>query len=276
MKAQLETRILSSFLLFVDHNIQKFGQAYTNYSSILYPIKSDIANKFAYATPFKGLCYDTSIQGATIMNGVYVNGIYTQIGTNGLSMINHQKGMVYFDNSLGNATVSGEYAFKEFNVELADKTEWNLLFETKFVSNNYYSQTRTGLAPDTVISPIIFILTQSQENTPFGFNRIQNNQISARCIIIADTEAQCLGASSILKNAFESHMPILTGVPFDSQWNFRTTTQFNYDSNPRDPNYQPWISSTRVVNLYQKGDYKDIERRMCMVDLTLSTITANP
>lgn len=275
MKASLETRIISNFMLYIDNALQKYGSAYQNYSGRLYPVQSDIANRYAYSTPFKPLCNDTSIAGAQIMSGVYVNGTYTPLGSGGLTEINHYKGVVYFNTPLASsAVVSGNYAIKEFQVELADDTEWNLLFNRKYVNNNSLPQNISGLPIDAKVLPIVYVVVKGQENKPFAFRKIDESRVELRCVILTDNEWQCVGASSILKNTFENHMPMLTGLPFNQ--NGTTTGQmFNYDTNLRDSGFYPWIAQARAADILQKGDYKDIPRRMATVDFIISTIMVN-
>src|ERR1700758_3177468 len=137
MKPTLEAQIVSNFMLYIDHSIQQQGQAYTNYSGQLFPVKSNYGGLYAYATPFKQLCNDTSVAGAQVMSGVYINGHFAPVGTSGLIAINHYNGTVYFSSPLpATAFVSGQYAIKDFSIELADQPEWKLLYETKYVTNN--------------------------------------------------------------------------------------------------------------------------------------------
>ena len=275
MIATLETKIISSFLLFVDHTIQKYGLAYTNYSGLLYPVSSDITGRYAYVTPFKPICNDTSISGAQILSGLYVNGTYTPLGSGGLSEINHYKGVAYFNTPLSAATVvSGNYAIKDFNVVLSDQTDWQLLLKTTQNKDNSAPQTLTGLPLNTQSSPIIYVTIRGQENKPWAFYKTDESRVELRCVILSENQFQNVGICSILKNTFESHMPLLTTLPFN-QMGATTGLVYNYDTNTRDSRYYPWIAQARASNVLQKGDYADVNRNMSLVDFTLSTIIVN-
>jgi len=275
MKAGLETRIISNFLLFLDHSIQKFGDAYAARSSLFYPITSDLANLYAYSAPFQGFCNDTSITGANVLSGVYVNGTYTPVGSGGLTAINHYKGVVYFSSPLAsNAVVSGNYSVKEFPVVLSDQPEWNLILNANAVDDNSKPPTTTGANYNDQPVPVVYVVIKGQENQPFGFQKIDDSRIDLRCVIITNNEFQNVGVASILKNTFESHMPMLTNLPF-TQNGLNTGLAYNYGTNTRDDNYHPWIARSKVIDITQAGDYKNIRKCISMVDFTLSTVFVN-
>jgi hypothetical protein len=123
MQPQFDNKLITSFLLLVDHELLKRGLAYTNTSGQLYRISSNLTNAIAYASPVKGWVNDTSISGATVASGVYVNGHFVTIGQSGLDSINHYQGVAYFTgvNFLNSTTVTAAYSVKEFNVSMVDQ-----------------------------------------------------------------------------------------------------------------------------------------------------------
>ena len=275
MLPALENRIMSNLMLFLDNRLQNVGQGYNNYSSLFYSIPSNVNGWYAYAAPFKQLCNDTSVSGVTVMSGVYVNGTYTPVGSGHLAAINHYDGVVYFNTPLpSTTTISGNYAIKEFSIEITDQQEWKLLFETKYVSNNRFNQTLSGLPLDTKTSPIIFLMLQNNYSIPFGFHRINNAQTSIRAIVIADTEYQRIAACGLLQTVNQYYLPMVSGLPFDVLGNI-TGTNYNYTGLGQDPTYSPWIQKAKGVDINQKGDYQNIYKKMGMVDFVISTVTQN-
>jgi hypothetical protein len=273
MLPQLENRIVSSLMLYLDHYVQHLGQAYKNYNGLFYPVTSDIYGYSAYASPFKQLCNDTAVAGAQVLSGLYINNVYTPIGTSNFAAFNHYKGVAYFSSPLSaNTVVSGKYAIKEFSMEITDQPEWKLLFETKYVSNNMYNQTLSGLPPDTKVCPIIYFSMPNMANEPFAFHRIHNNIHTVRAIIIADTEFQRIAVSSLLQKAYEHFLPLPLSLPFDSIGN-TTGLVYNFDALPIDPNFNPWVKEATAIQIPQKGDYASIVRKMGLVDFSISTIT---
>jgi hypothetical protein len=96
MTPQFDNRLISSFLLLLDHEVQRRGTAFINVSGQLYQVPSNLANTNTYTSPYKGWCNDTSISGATIASGVFLNNNFITIGQSGLDSINHYEGAVYF------------------------------------------------------------------------------------------------------------------------------------------------------------------------------------
>lgn len=275
MKPSLEAKIISNFMLYVDHQITQKGEAFTNYSSQFYPVESDINGKYAYSAPFKQLVNDTSISGATVLSGLYINGAYNPIGVSGLSFVNHYKGTAYFDHQLQSTdVVSGNYSVKDFSVELSDQPEYHLLFETKYQTNGNNSHPLSGLSPEEKTAPIIYILSKGQDNEPFGFSHMDRGVLSLRCLIIADTEYESVGACSILKNIKTQYLPMLKNLPFDSLGNV-TGVNFSYDTNTRDTSYTPYISFAHALDIAQKGDYENIVKNIASIDVEIETVVQN-
>lgn len=272
MNVQIDNKIISSLLLFIDHEIQKNGQAYANYSGRFYPISGGIQGLTAYAAPFKPLVNDTSISGANVMSGVYVNGNYVSVGQSGLHSINHDQGTVYFNSPLpASAVVSGNYAIKEFGVNLTDQTEQKLLFETKYLTNTKHNQVLSGLPLDTKTSPALFVKVREMENLPFAFGRIDDNNLKIRVIVITDNEFQRVGVCNILKNLNLRTFPIYSTLPFDRNGAF-TGVNYNFDTINAETGYYPWILKSKVVTLPQRDDLPNVTKPSAMVDLEISTV----
>jgi hypothetical protein len=205
------------------------------------------------------------------MSGLSLNGNSISIGQSGLRSINHYDGVVYFATGLpSTAVLSGNYAFKEFNVQLTDQPEYKLLFETKYVSNSKFNQTLSGLPPDTKITPAIFLNINAAENKPFAFNGIDNNTTNCRAVVIADNEFQRIAACNILKNLNLKPVKIITGLPFSYNGSF-TGVNYNYDTALSDPSYYPVIMSSVVKKVAQRGEFANIARNCALVDIEIST-----
>jgi hypothetical protein len=259
----------------VDHEVQKRGQAFYGYSSRFYPIQSNIGGMYAYSAPVKPICNDTSISGATVMSGVYLNGNFVKVGQSGLAAINHYQSTLYFTGALPASTViSSNYSVKEFDVKLTDQPEYKLLFESEYKTNNKYVQDTSGVALDVQTTPVIYLRTKTQENKPFAFAGLDNNSISIRAIVLADNVFQKTAVSTILKNFNLHQIPMVTSVPFNAMGNM-TGVNYNYDTLPRDTSYVPWILSVKSIDVPQIGDFKFVARSMCYVDFELSTVRAN-
>ena len=110
MKAQYEHEVVSSFLLFLDHQLCSRGKAYTNYASYLYPaeknyLKPDRTNYYSYASPFKQFIFDQSlvyhqadgkVRAPNIPSGLYLGENFVLPGQDGLISIDYQMGQAHF------------------------------------------------------------------------------------------------------------------------------------------------------------------------------------
>lgn len=272
IQPQYDNKLLSAFLLLIDHQVQSKGLAYTNYSSRFFPVASQIQGQYAYAAPFKSLCNDVSVSGANIMSGVYLNGNYVTIGQSGLAAINHYNGAVYFKNPLpANVIVSGNYAIKDFSIELTDQPEYKLLFETKYVSSPKYDQTLSGLDLDVKTSPIIFLRTKNDDDEPFALGGIEKKSKIVRAIVIADTEYQRMAVCNILKNMMYSPFYLTPTLPFDSMGNY-TGLAYNYNNLIKDSGSFPWIMKVKVVDIPRAAAFASMPKNMSMVDFNIQTI----
>jgi hypothetical protein len=273
MRVQYDNKLMSSFMLFLDNQIQTRGLAYTNYSGQFFPVTSPIQGYSAYAAPFKQLCNDTSISGANVMTGVYLNGNFCNIGQSGLTAINHNEGAVYFSGQLPtNTVVSGRYAIKEIGMEITDEPESKLLFQTKYVQKSKFNQVLSGLPLDTKTIPIIFLKAQDTAAPHAAFGGVRDNKMTIRAVILAENEFQRVAACNIMKNLTFSGFPVISSLPFDYLGNF-TGVNYNYTNVSVDTQGSPLITEVKVNRLsYQlEDDYRYLGKSSAMVDFSIST-----
>ena len=218
MKVQFENKVMSSLLLFVDHEVTQQGDAYTNHQSNFFKIDSLFSDYYVYATPFKQLVSDGGITGSStpnLLTGVYVDGDGPiGPGTSGLHSINHMQGQAYFTGAtdpMSGKTVSGRYAVKDFNVFLTSLPEEQLLFETKLVLNPKTSDIKvtTGVDSSSQTYPAIFIKDNGGRNEEFAMGGIEDTLINARAIILADSLFNLDAACGILKDTVRKKMSII-------------------------------------------------------------------
>jgi len=268
----LDNQLISSFLLLLDYRILSRGQAYTNYSSLFYPITSYDQNLNIYSCPFKSLVNDIGISGANVLSGVYLNGNYVTIGQSGLQAINHYNGCLYFNQQLPNNTIiSGNYAIKDFSIKISDQPEYKLLFETKYTTNGAYLQNPTGISLDSETSPIIYLRTKHDDNVPFALGGYEDKTKILRAIVIADTEYQRMAVVNILKDMCYSPFYITTQVPFDAFGSY-TGIPYSYTGLPQNNNYFPWIFDVKVTDIPRYRQFKSTPANMSMCDFQIKTI----
>lgn len=218
MIAQLDNKVISSFLLWLDNTILTKGQAYTNWSSKFYKVSSPLTNYYTYALPFKQINADQSIAGANIMSGIYINGNFITAGQSGLLGINYNQGHVYFSQNVDNEILSGDYSVKDYSMALTSEPEEKLLFETKYFVKPKTSYQITGLAPSSITYPIMFVKNEGSENIPFAFGGTDTTEFYVRAVIISDSQFSLDAASSILRDKVRTFIPIIepNEMPFNN------------------------------------------------------------
>lgn len=247
---------MSSFILWLDHTVLDKGEAYTNLSSKLYKVTNAFYGLETFGLPFKQIVADRSIAGANIMSGVLLNGVFCSTGQSGLANINYNEGQVYFNTPI-TSTVSGNCAVKDFNIYLTSEPDEKILFETKYEIRPRTSRELTGLAPDTLTYPAIFVKNDGGFNEPFAFGGVDKTILGVKCIILSDSQFHMDALTSILRDTARSFVPLIqvNEMPFDS-WGGLRGGSYNYNSlvaNKLDSTQNLWISKVHISNFSESS-----------------------
>lgn len=273
---QLDNLMVTSFMLFLDHEIQRQGQAFANRSSLFYPENSDVQGTFVYSSPYLQMCNDTSISGANIMSGVYLNGNFVKVGQSGLVAINHYEGDVRFNTQLPkNTTISGNFAVKDFNVYLADQPDYNVIMSDKYSANPKYGQVATGIPLGNKVMPAVFLVPKEQEAKDLAFAGIDDNAIRIRAMIVCENVYQRVAVCNIFKNLKLRQFKLVAATPFDYLGNM-TGVNYNYDTLSYYGAYSPFVQKAKVTEIPNVGTYTDATKQFAMVDFDLSVWASHP
>lgn len=275
--------VLSSFVLFVDNTVLSKGNGYTNTNSYFYPVAKTYKNLFSYAAPYKSFVSDFSIGGATIPTGVYLDSSFLITGTSGFSGINYNEGVVYFGSEVtGQNRISGSYAVKEFDVFITSQPEEALLFETQYQIKNKVGKTITGISPNSISCPVIFLKNQGGNNEEWALGGTENTKNEIIGIIIADSQYNLDAVTSILKDTVRKTFPLLSGyeMPFNLFGSFRSGILFNYNNfNTRaDVGNSAYISNVEITTFGMRSpiltEFKKINKDMypAISSFTIETI----
>jgi hypothetical protein len=282
MKTQFENRVMSSFLLWVDHTLLDKGEAYTNHGSNFYNVDALYYNYQTYGAPFKQFVTDTSITDATVMSGVYIGGNspsnFKKTGQSPLVDINFEQGQVYFS-STESSTISGNYSVKDFNVYLTAKAEQELLFENKIDLRPNTAQTITGLASETSTYPAIFIKNNGGTNDPFAFGGMDKTKIEARAIVLSDSQFKLDAACAIFKDQARTRVPVISdeNYPFNALGGLKTGV-YNYEALTKDIGYDSEVFISNVdVSRFSLGYMENLKNTnpdvfKAIVDFELETM----
>lgn len=232
MKAQFDNKVMSSFLLWFDHTVLNDGEAFTTHSGRFYEVDSLYNGLYTYGAPFKQFVPNFAITGATIPTGIFLDGTLITPGQSNFSGINYEQGHIYFTSEISNSSnrLSGVYSIKDFNVYLTNEAEEKLLFETKFNLKPKITQVETGLEPNQITYPAVFLRNNGGRNEPFAFGGHDLTTINIRAIILADSQYLLDGICSIFRDKTRTFVTLLetTDMPFNSLGGFKNAKQYNY------------------------------------------------
>lgn len=259
MIQQYDNYLFQSYALFLDNLILSKGQAYTNYSTTFYPnsqviFKVNGVNYNNYASPFSQIISDWSISGANILTGIYIGNNFYGTGRGGFSSINYEKGQVYCTGSSVTGTVSGNIAIKDFNIYMTASSEDQMLFDTKPALRPKWNAPFTGINNNNLTYPAIFIRNLGGNNVPFQFGGTENTSVKIRGMIMADSDFQLHGASSIIRDSIRRFFPLFSGdYPFN-QLGMTVGTGYNYQQlvNSKTKTADKiWIKDVTITNFLQ-------------------------
>ena len=235
MKAQYSNQLISSFLLFLENRVTKSGESYFNISGNFYPSTSLYNGLATYSSQFRPIIADHSIGAATHMTGVYLNSVFITPGTSGFSGINYAAGQLYFTGRLpSTATLSGAFTVNEFNFLLTDKSDEEILFETKYSNrptNNITATNQTGLNSNQITYPVIFLKNDGGQNEEYCFGGIERTETNVKGILLCDSQFNLDAISSILKDSVRTNVPLLSASQFPFNYlGYHRSGYYNYDS----------------------------------------------
>tara|TARA_Y100001938_G_scaffold150229_1_gene240216 strand:- start:2431 stop:3276 length:846 start_codon:yes stop_codon:yes gene_type:complete len=230
MKGQYDNKLMSSFMLWFDHTLTKKGEAFTNTNSLFYSVDNLYQGYNTYGTPFRQFVADSSIPDATIISGVHVDGVFKERTESNFTAINYGMAQSYFDADQGAKKISGDYAVKDFNIFLTNKTEEKLLFETQFQLNNKVSTDPTGLPPESMTYPAVFLKNMGGRNEGFAFGGTQKSEFNVRAIVMSDSQFTLDATASIFRDENHNYVGVLeeNEMPFNHLGDFSNGTDYNY------------------------------------------------
>jgi hypothetical protein len=123
MIEQFQHKAVTSFMLWFDNFLLKKGQAFSNKTAVFTHYNDDrLDDRYkAFGSPYKQWVNDSSIVGADIPSGVYINNQFSGRGSN--LMLDFQNGRALISGVSSSATISGSFALKDFNIYFTNDDE---------------------------------------------------------------------------------------------------------------------------------------------------------
>ncbi len=202
------------------------------------------------------------------MSGVYVNNIYTPVGSGGLVSINHYDGSVNFNRSIS-SKISGNFGVKDFAVYVSDEPDFTVVLNSKYHSNPKYAQSATGIPLSTMSMPAVILVPKDQDTRPLAFAGIDDNHITVRAVIPCESAFQRVAVCNILKNLRLRPLPIFNSPPFDFLGNM-TGINYNFSNLTFFSGSFPYITSAKATQITNQGAFIDPVKQLAMVDFEIS------
>lgn len=212
MIEQFQHRATTSFMLWFDNYLLRKGQAFSNQTGKFYNYSDDrLDSRYkAFGSPYKQWVTDSSIVGANVPSGVYVNGSFS--GRSNNLILDFENGRALISGVSNTASVTGSFAVKDFNIYFTNDGEEDLIVDKKYISNpRTYSASNSHIEPYDQVVPAIFISSQSMKNDPFAFGGEDTTKISMKAVVLAENPYQLDGALSIFA---DSNNEVIANIPF--------------------------------------------------------------
>lgn len=274
MQPQFSTVTLASLHLWLDNYLTQKGQAYTNVTTPLYYAPDSRRPGYvSYQSPFRAWVGDSGVSGASIIGKVSGNFGTLNRGQSGV-IFDFENGRVLFPTAFGTTnTVSGTYAFKDFNIYKANETAERMVFSQKYYLNSRFGNPITGVPPPyDMVTPCIFISDVARDNQPWALGGLYNTTQHFTLNILAENLTQLEGALSLLADAKDVNFPLL-GL---SYWPYATFGDYKsgynyaaYQAQFGTPGNLMWIEDAKASKV---GDGTPIDQSVFLgvVDLAVS------
>tara|TARA_Y100001938_G_scaffold144374_1_gene218826 strand:- start:3592 stop:4440 length:849 start_codon:yes stop_codon:yes gene_type:complete len=217
MKAQFQHNLTSAFFMWFDNFLLTKGEAYTNTTGEFFYYDDTLLDSryAAFGSPYKQWVTDSSIAGATVPTGVFINGNLS--GRADGVVLDFDNGRALISGASTTDTVTGSFAVKDFNVYFTNDTEDDLITENKYAVNSRVpSGPYTYITPYDDVVPAIFLSASNLENKPFAFGGMVDTVVDMKAVVLSDDPYKLDGALSIFGDSVnEGVEPIpMTGYPF--------------------------------------------------------------
>mgnify|MGYP003138741545 FL=1 len=204
MKEQFQHKITNSFILWFDNFLLTEGEAFSNKTGTLFNYTDNrLDSRFTpYGSAYKQWVTDSSVTGATIPSGVFIDGNFS--GRDDGVVLDFDNGRALISGDVTTSTVTGEFAVKDFNIYLTNDTEDDIIVENKYVVNSRIpSITETNITPYDDVVPAIFISTTRGENAPYALGGLQNSKINVNAVVLAEDTYGLDGVLSIFMDSVD-------------------------------------------------------------------------
>ena len=211
MKEQFDTKLVTSFTLWLDNRITVGGEAFLNHTGLLYR-QTDPSSPFTniYASPYKSWVYDSCLTGGNIPSGIYNSSGQFLTRTSGISF-DFENGRVLSSGNWGN-NLSGTYSSKEYNVYFSTEEVTSFFLDEVYRANNDLTYSATGVKPYHFVAPCLIVTNSFAENKPFAFGGQDVSKRTLRVYAISNNNYKQEALNSLLIDSTRMGFPLVNNA----------------------------------------------------------------
>ncbi len=232
MKPQYQHELMTSFMLWFDHELLQEGEAYSNQTGkLFYHDDSRLPSSYkAYASSYKQWVTDSSISG--VVDPVIPTSFNGNTRSNDIIFDFENGRIIETGGAFGTSeTLTGTFAVKDFNIYLTNETEEDLIIENKFQLNSRYTQNASGVKPYDQMAPAIFLNSEFMQNEAFAFGGEDKTTNIVKAVVLAENSYQLDGVLSIFA---DSTRKVISKIPFSghpsTEYGDLKDASYNYNS----------------------------------------------
>ena len=202
MIEQFHHKFTNSFFLWFDNYLLTKGQAYSNVTGKFFNYEDarlDSEYKI-FGSAYKQWVNDSSIVGADVASGVFVDGSFSGRNTN--LILDFENGRVLSKSLPAQSSITGSFAVKDFNIYFSNETEEDIVVENKYDTNSRIVLNEEDyIKPYDQVIPAIFLSLDGVSNKGFAIGGMEETTLNAKAVILSENNYQLDGVLSIFADS---------------------------------------------------------------------------
>lgn len=202
--------LITSFALFLDHELLDGAQAYTNVTTGLFHMGVTPApsSQHVWAAPFKSWVSDSCVSGAAIPSGVYNSSGQFLTRDSGI-VIDFENGRVMSPHNWG-PRLSGTFARRDYNIYTSTDGQVEWWMENVYGANKNITYTPTGIPAGPFAAPCIILTNSFEQNEPWALGGMDQTRNTLVGYIISNNGYQQEGVNSYTRDLADRSFALAT------------------------------------------------------------------
>jgi len=221
--------------MYSEYRTLQYGVAWQTRTMRLFPtVDPSLPTGFqGYSAPLGGFVYDSGVTGAYIIQSVSGGGFSAPLTRDSGIHIDYLNGRVLVPKSLGTDMVlTGTASVPDFRFYQPNESEAQVITQNKyFVNPRYvYPLSTSGLPPNIISTPAVFINPLTVKNDPFEFGGRIVTKTTFSMTVFAESNAQLNAMLGLWADARYQYYPQLNTIsdPIDQWGDTKGGTGWNY------------------------------------------------